>query len=111
MNIIDKFRLDGLIALVTGASGKLGSVWTKTLLEAGAKVAALDLPLVPVPAYQEKLQNNFGVENLKFFAAIYSKPTLQAYWLRNKLGSHLGIFLIARNDCASRLTCLDLLFS
>ena len=38
------FRLDDQIAIVTGASGKLGPVWADGLLEAGARVAALDLP-------------------------------------------------------------------
>ena len=38
------FRLEGQIAVVTGACGKLGPIWIGALVEAGAQVAALELP-------------------------------------------------------------------
>jgi NAD(P)-dependent dehydrogenase (short-subunit alcohol dehydrogenase family) len=39
-----RFRLDGQIAVVTGACGKLGPIWIEALVDAGARVAAFELP-------------------------------------------------------------------
>ena len=44
------FRLDNQTAVVTGACGKLGPVWVEALLDAGARVAALELPVRPASA-------------------------------------------------------------
>jgi NAD(P)-dependent dehydrogenase (short-subunit alcohol dehydrogenase family) len=40
----DSWRLEGQIAVVTGAAGRLGEIWTRALSEAGARVVGLDLP-------------------------------------------------------------------
>ena len=38
MSILDRFRLDGKVAVVTGASSGLGVAFAKALAEAGADV-------------------------------------------------------------------------
>jgi 2-deoxy-D-gluconate 3-dehydrogenase len=44
-NLFSRFRLDGRAALVTGGAGLLGSQFCRTLAQAGAAVAVLDLDL------------------------------------------------------------------
>lgn len=43
MNVLKKFQLDGKVALVTGGAGILGQHFCDGLLQAGAKVAVVDL--------------------------------------------------------------------
>lgn len=43
MNVIDSFRLDGMVVVVTGAAGQVGDQLTKAYAEAGAHVVLADL--------------------------------------------------------------------
>jgi NAD(P)-dependent dehydrogenase (short-subunit alcohol dehydrogenase family) len=57
----DRFRLDGQIAVVTGACGKLGPIWIEALIDAGAQVAALELPGASAsPAFRAVEQRTAG---------------------------------------------------
>lgn len=60
----DLFQLDGQIAVVTGALGKLGPVWVETLLGAGARLLALDRPGQPVCEPVARLQRNCAEDRL-----------------------------------------------
>lgn len=57
--------LSGEVALVTGALGRLGGVWIEALLEAGARVVALDLPEVKVDDPFAALLDRHGAERLR----------------------------------------------
>jgi len=54
------FRLDNQTAIVTGACGKLGPVWAEALVDAGARVAAFELPGAPASAAYTTLADRAG---------------------------------------------------
>jgi NAD(P)-dependent dehydrogenase (short-subunit alcohol dehydrogenase family) len=64
-----RFRLDGRVAVVTGALGNLGPVWAQALLEVGATVVGLDLPAAVPNATFMALQQAHGEATLVLMGA------------------------------------------
>lgn len=74
----DRFRLDGKVAVVTGALGRLGAVWVEALLESGARVLGLDLPGHAVSDGFARLQKAHG-EKLRLASAdVTARDALEA---------------------------------
>ena len=61
--------LAGRVAVVTGASGNLGPIWIRALLEAGADVAGIDLAEAPASPAFDALRARFGIEHLHLHRA------------------------------------------
>ena len=64
-----RFGLEGRVAVVTGALGNLGPVWSEGLLEAGATVVGLDLPPAKANDAFAKLQSTYGESRIRLIAA------------------------------------------
>ncbi len=73
------FSLKSQVAVVTGALGKLGSIWIETLLGAGASVFALDLPDAPVSEEYHELQSGFDETRLNLYRTdVRDRSSLEA---------------------------------
>jgi NAD(P)-dependent dehydrogenase (short-subunit alcohol dehydrogenase family) len=75
---VNRFRLDNQVAVVTGGCGKLGPIWVDALLEAGARVAALDLPQATPSAAFEALAGGAGERLQRIDIDITDRASIQA---------------------------------
>lgn len=73
----DGFRLDNQVAIVTGAYGKLGPIWIEALLEAGARVAGLDLPGRSASQEFEALARTHGDRLRRFDCDITNRESIE----------------------------------
>jgi NAD(P)-dependent dehydrogenase (short-subunit alcohol dehydrogenase family) len=76
--VTDRFRLDGHIAVVTGACGKLGPVWIEALVEAGAQVAALELPGASASSAFRALEQRAPRQVQRFDCDITNRQSIMA---------------------------------
>jgi NAD(P)-dependent dehydrogenase (short-subunit alcohol dehydrogenase family) len=77
--VSDLFHLEGETAVVTGALGKLGAIWLETLLDAGARVLALDQPGTAAGLPFSDLQARVGDSRLKLiYADVRDRRGLEA---------------------------------
>ena len=70
--------LDGRVAVVTGAYGRLGPVWCGALLDAGATVIALDLATASLSAPFRALQQTAGDRLRSATADVLDRASLVA---------------------------------
>jgi len=71
------FRLDNQTAVVTGACGKLGPVWAEALLDAGARVAALELAGAPASAAYTAAAERAGDRLRRFDCDVTSRASVE----------------------------------
>jgi len=70
------FSLEGHIAVVTGACGKLGPVWIEALVDAGARVAALELPGAPASSGYRAVEECAGSKLQRFDCDVTSRGSI-----------------------------------
>ncbi len=92
----DAFRLDNETAVVTGACGKLGPIWVEALLEAGAHVAALDLPGAKPSAAFDALARTNGDRLRRFDCDITDRGSIEV--ATDALVDQLGLPVVLVNN-------------
>lgn len=60
----EKYKLNGKVAMITGASGLLGKEHAKALLEAGAKVVLTDISEKGLKAVKEQLNEQYNLDSI-----------------------------------------------
>lgn len=75
---MSQFELTGKLAIVTGAFGKLGPVWCRALLDAGASVIGVDLPSAVESTATTDLASGFGKRITFLRADVTNRKSLVA---------------------------------
>ena len=101
---LEKFRLDGKVAVVTGASGLLGREFCGGLIEAGAKVAVVDID----PVASELLASELGVRAKNFLCDVSSKESVAT--CVDEIIKHFGRIDILHNNAATKTSDLKSFF-
>jgi len=106
---VDKFRLDGKTAIVTGAVGILGKHFCAGLAEAGAKIAVVDLDQTICSGFAEELQTTYGIDALGVACDVSSLESVQN--MVKTVVAELGGIHILHNNAASKSADLEKYFA
>jgi len=104
MNILDKFKIDNKVAIITGASGLLGKKFSHGLAEAGAKVALIDIDISKADALANEIGDN---------ARAFSCDVSDADSVRNCIENIIKVFGkidILHNNAATKTSNLKEFF-
>ena len=72
-SVIDQFKLDGQVALVTGAGSGIGEAYAQAMAEAGADVACVDIDAQRAEQIAEQVRK-LGERSAAIVADVSSEP-------------------------------------
>lgn len=82
--------------MVTGACGKLGPIWVEALVEAGARVAALELPGAKASAPYDALTKGAGDRIRRVDCDITDRPSIEA--AASRVRAEMGVPSVLVNN-------------
>jgi NAD(P)-dependent dehydrogenase (short-subunit alcohol dehydrogenase family) len=94
--VSSRFTLANQVAVVTGACGRLGPVWIDALVEAGARVAALELPGAPESALFTEIAGRAAAAVQRFDCDITDRASIEA--AAHAVASKMGVPTVLVNN-------------
>lgn len=94
-SILDRFQLDGRVALVTGAGSGIGRGFAHALAEAGAKVAVVDISTTSAETVANEL-SDMGAESIAITTDV--TQTNQVQQMVDTIVNHWGSLTIGVNN-------------
>ena len=97
-SILQKFRLDGKTAVVTGGAGNIGYHTARTFAEAGARIAVVDLPrcLERSRAVARELEETFSVKCAGYGCELTDEKAVKT--LFDQIEADLGSVDVVHNN-------------
>ena len=86
-NVLDRFRLDGKVALVTGGARGLGRVISDALASAGARIALTSRDAAQAETMAASLRSSQGVESLALTVDVTGRRAWRRWWRGRSTGS------------------------
>jgi len=96
----DVFRIDGKVALVTGALGVLGKTFCRALAAHGAAVAVVDLDEASCARFAEEIQKEFGRPCIGVGCDVADQTMVRA--AVDQCIKHLGGLHVLHNNAATK---------
>jgi NAD(P)-dependent dehydrogenase (short-subunit alcohol dehydrogenase family) len=100
-SVLDKFRLDGKVALVTGGTRGLGRAMAQALAEAGADIALTARTLEPCEAAASELGTSTGRQSRAYMAEVTSAADVER--LVSDVEAHFGRIDILINNAGTNI--------
>lgn len=106
---LEKFRLDGKVAVITGGLGILGKRFCSGLAEFGARVAVVDLEEGPAKQFSKELADRFGQPAIGIGCDV-ARPKSVQEMVENTI-NEFGEINILHNNAASKSSELNEYFA
>ncbi|AOV08499.1 SDR family oxidoreductase [Sporosarcina ureilytica] len=109
VSYLEKFKLEGKTAIVTGGAGILGSHFCSGLAEAGANVAVVDINIKEAQNVATSIKTKYDVSAVAFECDVTSELSVKG--MTESVLAEFGEINILHNNAAGKSSNLDAFFA